>query len=125
MQTTVKLFQVMQQIQKQHYLSEITISIFLYEKHENMIVYMQAATFYEQIYRFHLSATNSNQPSHFRNSTDINKYHIPLYNYPKPSFSQIYRKGLINLLLFFSPAFHENTSSLSNPFADDFKFVRT
>jgi len=38
MQTAVKLFQVMQQIQKQHHLSEITVSIFLYEKHEIMIV---------------------------------------------------------------------------------------
>jgi len=86
MQTAVKLFQVMQQIEKQHYLSEIMLSIFLYEKHENMIVYIQAATFYEQIYRFHLSATNSNQPSHFGNSTDINSYHIPLYNDPKTFF---------------------------------------
>jgi len=33
MQTAVKLFQVMQQIQKQHYLSEITVSIFDYDRH--------------------------------------------------------------------------------------------
>jgi len=43
--STPKLFQVMQQIQKQHFLSEITVSIFLYERHKNMIVYIQAATF--------------------------------------------------------------------------------
>jgi len=90
MQTAVKLFQVMQQIQKQHFLSEITVSIFHYDRHKNMIVYIQAVTFYEQIYRFHLSATNSNQPRHFRNSTDINSYHVLLYNDLKPSFFQIY-----------------------------------
>ena len=52
--------------------------------------------------RFSLSATISYQPSHFRRTHILASHHVPLYSDPKASFSQIYRKGLMNLLFFLS-----------------------
>jgi len=76
------------------------------KRHIHSLVYEQVADFDDQKARFSLTATISYQPSHFRNSTYISSYHVPLYNDPQPSFFSDLQKRIYKpTFIFFLSSF--------------------